>query len=204
MSTALHCVLFDLDDVLADYDRSVRVRTLAEALGRSPQAVQAAIYESGIEDAGDSGALDAGAYLAALGAWLECSISEEAWTAARRAATRIRPEVLALAERLGRHLTVALLTNNGVLMARQLPYIAPPLFPLFEGRAFASAQFGARKPDARVYLDCLDALGMAPATTLFVDDNIANVEGARRAGLHAHHFVDLAGLHAALRPFGLP
>lgn len=68
MSPAIHCVLFDLDGVLADYDRGTRIETLARHLGRRAEAVHAAIYTSGVEDAGDAGMLDALSYLSALGA----------------------------------------------------------------------------------------------------------------------------------------
>jgi len=200
----LRCVLFDLDDVLVDYDRSIRVSHLAQAIGSTAQAVHAAIYESGIEDAADRGALTPQAYLDALGAQLQRRISEEDWTAARHAATRVRPDVLALARRVARSIPIALLTNNGVLMARQLPLIVPSLFPLFAGRAFATAEFGASKPDPGVYIACVERLGVPPETTLFVDDNEANVQGALAAGLHAHHYRDLTALLRELDRFHLP
>lgn len=200
----LRCVLFDLDEVLVDYDRSIRVGHLAQAIDSTPEAVRAAIYDSGIEDAADRGALTPQAYLDALGAQLGRRISVEAWTMARRAATRARPEVLDLAHRLALRLPVALLTNNGVLMAQQLPRIVPALFPLLAGRAYASAEFGASKPDPRVYVACLERLGVSPEATLFVDDNGANVQGALLAGLHAHHYRDLDGLWGTLARFGLP
>jgi glucose-1-phosphatase len=199
----LRCVLFDLDEVIADYDRSVRVGHLAHAIGRTPAEVQQAIYGSGIEDAADSGMLTADTYLDALSTWLGREVSLEAWTAARRAATHVRPYMLALAEALSRQLTVAILTNNSVLMAEQMHRIAPPLFPLFEHRAFASAQFGARKPQKEAYLHCLAWLGLPAEATLFVDDNADNVEGAREAGLFAHHYQDFEGFKAALARFGL-
>jgi putative hydrolase of the HAD superfamily len=200
----LRCVLFDLDEVLVDYDRSIRVGRLAQLIDSTPQAVHAAIYESGIEDAADRGALTPQAYLDALGAQLGRTVDIKAWTMARRAATQARPEVFALAHRLAQRMPVALLTNNGELMARQLPQIVPALFPLFAGRAFASAEFGASKPDPRVYTACLERLGATPEATLFVDDNEANVQGALLAGLQTHHYRDLAGLTAALARFGLP
>lgn len=199
----LRCVLFDLDEVLADYDRAIRVGHLAQAIGSTPEAVRAAIYDSGIEDAADRGALTPQAYLDALGAHLGRTVTTEAWTAARRHATRVRPELLARAARIGAHLRVAILTNNGVLMARQLPLIAPALFPLFEGHAFASAEFGASKPDPEVYIRCLEHLGVPAGDTLFIDDNEANVRGAVDAGLHGHHYQDLPSLDAALATFGL-
>jgi HAD superfamily hydrolase (TIGR01509 family) len=198
----LRCVLFDLDDVLVDYDRSIRVGHLAQAIDSTPEAVRSAIYGSGIEDAADRGALTPQAYLDALGAQVGRAISVEDWTMARRAATQARPEVVALAHRLALRMSVALLTNNGVLMAQQLPQIVPALFPLLAGRAFASAEFGASKPDPRVYVACLERLGVLPGATLFVDDNEANVQGAISAGLHGHHYRDLRGLSTALATFG--
>jgi len=199
----LRCVLFDLDEVLADYDRSVRVSQLAHAIGRSPQAIQEAIYGSGIEDAADSGMLTGEAYLDALSTHLGCPVTLDAWVAARRTATVVRPYMLELATTLIQRCSIAILTNNSVLMAQQLHRIAPDLFPLFEGRAFASAQFGARKPEVAVYTHCLATLDVAAKATLFVDDNEANVEGARKAGLLAHHYRDFAGLEKALADLGV-
>jgi HAD superfamily hydrolase (TIGR01509 family) len=200
----IRCVLFDLDGVLADYDRDVRVITLARHLDRSAEAVRAAIYDSGIEEAADAGLLDARAYLDALGHELDCLVEAEAWADARRAATRIRPSMLALAGALqARGITVAVLSNNGMLMAQRWPAIVPALFPLFDGRAFCSAQLGAAKPAPAAYLRCLEALVMPPPAALFVDDNAANVDGARAAGLAGHHFVGRPALERALAGLGL-
>ncbi|WNL45822.1 HAD-IA family hydrolase [Dyella sp. BiH032] len=203
MEEPLHCVLFDLDGVLADYDRQARVAHLAALIGVTPDAVHAAIYESGVEEAGDSGVLDAAAYLAALGDHLQRPVPADAWVEARRVATQARPAVIDVASRLQGRVTLGLLTNNGHLMADQLPRIVPELFPLFAGRAYAAARFGAAKPAAAAYLGCLAELGVLPARTLFIDDSAANVDGARAAGLHAHHYQDRAGLRQALIAFGL-
>lgn len=202
--TAIDCVLFDLDGVLADYDRGTRVEILARQLGRHAEAVRAAIYASGIEDAADAGLLDTPAYLSALGRELGCTIDADSWVEARRAATRIRPAMLELAGALhGRGITVAVLSNNGTLMAERWLAIVPALFPLFEGRAFCSARLGAAKPSPVAYLRCLEALAVPPTAALFIDDNAANVAGAYAAGLRGHRFVDLPRLRQALAQYGL-
>jgi putative hydrolase of the HAD superfamily len=202
--TAIDCVLFDLDGVLADYDRGTRVDTLARQLGHRAESVRAAIYASGIEDAADAGLLDTPAYLSALGRELGCMVDADTWVAARRAATRIRPAMLELAGALhGRGVTVAVLSNNGTLMAERWPAIVPALFPLFEGRAFCSARLGAAKPSPTAYLRCLEALAAPPAAALFIDDSAANVAGAHAAGLAGHRFVDLPQLRQALGQYGL-
>ena len=112
--------------------------------------------------------------------------------------------VLAIAQAAARHARVAILTNNNLLLQRHLPRICPPLFPLFEGAVFCSAQFRVGKPDPAVFGACLEALGARPAEVLFIDDKRANADGARRAGLHAHHFTSADGLRQVLRDHGLP
>ena len=202
--TAVRGVLFDLDGVLADYDRGTRVDLLARRLGCRAETVHAAIYASGIEDAADAGQLDTPAYLSALGRELGCTVEADTWVEARRAATRPRPAMLELASALHeKGIAVAVLSNNGTLMAERWPAIVPALFPLFEGRAFCSARLGAAKPSPTAYLRCLEALAMPPAAALFIDDNADNVAGARTAGLAGHRFVDLPQLRQALARHGL-
>lgn len=204
MSAPPRCVLFDLDGVLADYDRDTRVSILAQHLDRPAEAVHAAIYDSGIEDAADAGLLDTAAYLAALGRELACTVDAAAWVDARRAATRIRPALLELACALKRQgITVAVLTNNGTLMAERWSAIVPALSPVFADHAFCSGRLGAAKPSPAAYLRCLQTLAVQPASTLFVDDNAINVAGACEAGLAGHRFVDLPRLRHELDARGL-
>lgn len=204
MTGTLRCVLFDLDGVLADYDRDVRIATLARRLDRDDDAVRGAIYGSGIEDAADAGLLDTNAYLAALGRELDSRVEADAWVEARRAATSVRSPMLSLAADLqARGITVAVLSNNGTLMAERWADITPALFPLFDDRAFCSAQLGAAKPSPTAYRRCLDALAIAPQATLFVDDDAANVAGARDAGLRGHRFVEHRALLRTLAELGV-
>lgn len=51
-----------------------------------------------------------------------------------------------------------------------------------------SAETGVMKPDARIYHLALNKLGVAPGESIFVDDFIENVEGARGVGMTAVHF----------------
>jgi len=63
------------------------------------------------------------------------------------------------------------------------------------------------KPDARAYALCTEALGLPPSACVFVDDQLRNVEGGRRAGLQAVHFDVMrpqASYDVALHLLGLP
>ncbi len=66
-----------------------------------------------------------------------------------------------------------------------------------------SGEVGVTKPDARIYAELCTRFGLAPADTLFVDDSLPNVEGARAAGLQAVRFESAATLRDDLSSRGL-
>lgn len=191
-------VLFDLDGVLAHYEHAPRLRVLAERTGASEAAVAGALFESGLEREADLGRIDTDGVLATLAERLGTTVTLEDCLAARAAAMQANGAVLGLAEAAGRHATLAILTNNGLMLRDHFETICPPLAPLFGGRVFCSAQFGLAKPEPEVFRRCLGLLGVDPGEALFFDDKPDNAKGARRAGLRAHTYRDEAGLRAHL------
>lgn len=59
------------------------------------------------------------------------------------------------------------------------------------------------KPDPAIYRLALDRFGLEAGRTVFVDDNAANVEGARSVGLLALHFTGEPKLRRELEGLGL-
>ncbi|MFO1218208.1 MAG: HAD-IA family hydrolase [Burkholderiaceae bacterium] len=100
----------------------------------------------------------------------------------------LRPETAALvraAHAAGRKL--AILSNELDLFWGRTLRERMALLRLFDVIVDATYT-GVLKPDPRAYADCLAQLGIAAADAVFVDDQLRNVEGARRAGLHTVHF----------------
>jgi putative hydrolase of the HAD superfamily len=79
---------------------------------------------------------------------------------------------------------LALVTNNvreGSAAWRSMV----PVDELFDV-VIDSSEVGMRKPNPAIYQHALDALGgIPPEEAVFLDDSPGNVEGAKRAGLHA-------------------
>jgi glucose-1-phosphatase len=196
-------VLFDLDNVLCDYDRGKRVAHLAGLARSTSERVDKAIWESGFEALGDSGALDATAYLRGFGERIGYALSLHEWVEARRASMKADIAMLEIASRLRRSIDIAVLTNNTTLVADQIDRLLPELRPLFGSRIYTSAQFKTAKPDPHCYRLCLAELNLRPETALFVDDLAANVAGAREAGLFAHHHTSVEAFRHALSEHGL-
>jgi putative hydrolase of the HAD superfamily len=201
--TEISLILFDLNGVFYHYDRDARIAHLASISKRSPASVKIAVWDSGFEDSGDAGALDADAYLRGFGACIGTGLSEAEWVAAQLAAVTPIADTLALLPRLRPEVRCAVLTNNNLLVRRHFSTLYPEVAALVGDRACVSAEFGARKPDPDAYRRCLVRLGVAPAATLFVDDSSANVAGARQAGLDGYDYTDSPALTAELGARGL-
>ena len=78
-----------MDGVLCRYRIERRLELLARFTGQRPEAVYAAIWQSGFEDAGERGEWSADEYLRLFGERLGTSLDVDLWIAARRAAMAI-------------------------------------------------------------------------------------------------------------------
>ena len=67
-----------------------------------------------------------------------------------------------------------------------------------------SGHEGVAKPDPAIFAIACRRFGVAPATTVFIDDHAANVEAATALGFHAVQFTAADQLERQLRAFGLP
>ena len=181
-------VIFDMDDVLCHYDLGRRLRALSQISGKTPRDIRAAIWDSGFEDDADSGGYpDADVYLAEFSYRIGHTITRQQWIAARRESMIPSSDVLALAESIGKVSRLAIYTNNGPIVKISLDELFPEAAAIFKER-YCSYEFGTKKPDPDSFTKLLAKISVAPADTWFIDDKRSNVQGARLAGLKAHHF----------------
>lgn len=197
--------IFDMDDVLVDYDWRARMAGLAAATGLPVPVLRERWWlAEGGELAAEAGAFaDADEYFAAFLAATGVSIAEDEWVRVRAAAMRPRPGMLAAAERAAELGTITLLTNNGPLAGRHLPRLAPEVAGLFGEHAYTSSDYGARKPDPVVFERVLARYGASAGEAFFADDLAPNIAGARGVGITSHHVLgdDPASLLAAIESF---
>ena len=72
-----------------------------------------------------------------------------------------------------------------------------PVFALLDGK-IVSGDVRLLKPDAAIFHCLLDKYGLKAEESVFIDDTLPNVEGARAAGLSGLHFTDAATLRKDL------
>jgi 2-haloacid dehalogenase len=111
-------------------------------------------------------------------------------------------ESVAIMEKLiaeGRDVT--LLTNFASDTFRE----AQQRFPFLKATrgVTVSGDIGLIKPDVAIYETHARDFGLDPASTIFIDDSQANVEGAKAAGWKAVHFAGADKLRADLSNYGI-
>lgn len=195
-------VIFDMDDVLCHYDLGRRLRALSQLSGKTPRDIRAAIWDSGFEDDADSGGYpDADVYLAEFSYRIGHPITRQQWISARRESMIPSGDVLALAKSIGKTARIAIYTNNGPIVKDSLDDLFPEAAAIFRER-YCSYEFGTKKPDPNSFTKLLAKISVAPADTWFIDDKRSNVQGARLAGLSAHHFRSYETLQKEVKNMG--
>jgi len=103
---------------------------------------------------------------------------------------KIPPYRLDLVKKLRQTHQVGVLSNTneihieGVYELLRNEFQADSFDPFFD-RIFYSHEMGLAKPDVAIYETMVAELGTKPDRVLFFDDLLANVEGARKVGIHA-------------------
>ena len=112
-------------------------------------------------------------YMHAITGWIELKTPvEEGW----RAAGRCR--------RAGKRLY--LLSNYPREGYARMREKFADRFALFDGGCISS-DCHQLKPEPEIYRTLIDQCGLTPERTLFIDDTLANVEGAMKSGIHGFH-----------------
>lgn len=106
-----------------------------------------------------------------------------------------------LAELRARHVPLFALTNWS---GETFPYARKhfEFLSWFQG-IVVSGEEKMKKPDLRLYRLLLERYHLTPTDGLFIDDSAANVEAARKVGLHGLHFTTAQSLRRELMSLGL-
>ena len=110
------------------------------------------------------------------------------------------PRTLAAVQDLRTRYPLYLVSNNNPISMRHIRevFFRHGLGPgTFRGE-FISSEMQLMKPSEAFYREVIRRLGIPAGEMLFVDDNAANVEGARRVGMEARLFVPGTDLGALL------
>ncbi|RFS23487.1 HAD family phosphatase [Chitinophaga silvatica] len=112
---------------------------------------------------------------------------------------------LQLLQQLRQHYNLFLLSNTNAIHLAAFNKILEtsrgiPSLATFFDKAYYSHQMGYRKPDKESYQMVLDENELNPGETLFIDDTLPNIEGAKAVGLQTIHLQAPKSILEIFRP----
>ena len=197
MKIPFSTILLDLGGVLIDVDYHAAARAFA-ALGFSDfEALYSKAQQDHLFDGFETGELSPDQFRDRIRELHTSALTDaqidHCWNAMLGS---VPPERLTLVARLKDRYQVLLLSNTNAIHVPAFERIIArengitDFKSLFDG-AYYSCEMRLRKPHAAAFHHVLERHAADPERTLFIDDSIQHVEGARSAGLHAEH-LDLA------------
>ena len=201
MAGPARAFLIDLDGVIREWPKDVGDPDRIPGL--DPEVVRGALFADDLLGQVVIGAITDEAWRLEAARRIEEACGVECAAALAKAAAypgEVRPDVLALCRRVRERAPVGLVTNATTRLDDHLGQLG--IAGEFD-RVFNSSELGVAKPDVRVFRLACEALDVAPADVVFVDDTSAHVEAAASVGMRAELYTSVAALETLLRREGL-
>jgi len=185
----INAVVFDLGNVLVDFDHMVAARKIFGLTKKTPQEIFDLFFDSELVALFEEGKIAPPQFFAKtkkmLGLDLDYDNFLPVWNEIF-SFTENNRQVYDLAKSLNKRYKVALLTNINAL---HFDYLKKK-FPIFDAfpNIITSFETGARKPAPLIYEKALDLLGAAPQDTFYTDDRIDLIEKACSLGIRGFVF----------------
>jgi putative hydrolase of the HAD superfamily len=198
----VEAVILDLGNVLVFHDNALLFREVSALFGTTPEKLRERLEGSGLWERANRGFLKGDALRLELSGRLGVSPPDpaafvRAWTCH----FTLNPPMIRHAEGLAGKVKLVLLSNTHDL---HVDFLVPqlPVLKQFEGLVL-SCEVGLIKPEPEIYARALQVAGVAPERSVFFDDVESYVEGARKAGMHAHVFRSASDVPGQLAALGL-
>lgn len=185
-------IILDLGGVLLNIDYTLTINSF-KALGITDfEALFTQAQQNNLFDRFEKGEIESGHFIGELNKLLPSKSKDaikNAWNAMLLDFPQERfPFLMGLKERYN---TVLLSNTNElhldfILQQLKLVHNLDSLNNHFKN-TYYSCEMGMRKPDPEIFLKVCELEGFNPKETLFIDDTLQHVEGAKSAGLNAFH-----------------
>ena len=179
--------LFDIGNVLVDFEFAKQLEAIAEATGREVESLTERDRE--MQDAVERGGITDAEFVAYLNEakGLSWGVGDlvDIW---RGTYTTNKFGRSLFVDAVQAGVPVYLLSNLAQHHTDALEGNWPGFFDHVDGRFF-SYEIGSRKPEPEIYRQTLEHLGVDGGQCFFVDDLAENVEAARETGIQAHQFI---------------
>lgn len=190
--TGIKNIIFDFGDVICDIDFQRTVDAFSQ-LSQMPLSITVEDYiHHPIFGGLEKGEINTAEFRIEVRQLLQIEASDEAIDEAwAQVIINSDQERMAMLKELNKRFRIFLLSNTNDIHVQTAFRRINESFELdfrslFE-EVYFSHQLGMAKPDATIYNYVLDDAKIVASETLFIDDNKANIEGAKKLGFRTYH-----------------
>jgi len=201
MTATIEVVLFDLGGVLVEVTGINAIQNWT-GMQTSPASIWEKWLVSPTVRAFETGRIDAGLFARKLIQEMSLPVTPQEFLASFSTWPRgLFPGARELLKSIPPDYTLAAFSNSNVI---HWPRVINDMgLGAMFAHAFASHLMGKIKPDPEAFEHILSELACAPASVLYVDDNLPNVDAARRLGMQAIETRGIDAVRQALEDYGI-
>ena len=197
-------IIFDLGNVLIDFDHRIAARRLSKFTDNTPEEIFNLFFDSRLTSLFEQGKIQPENFFLEVKKILHADIEYldflPIWNEIFFLSENNR-QVYSLAKFLRPKYRLALLTNINIL---HFEYLKAKfgVFDVFDN-ILASCELGLTKPDPLIYRKTLNTLGVKPKQVAYIDDRPELVEIASSLGIHSFLFSSVRQLKQDLISCGI-
>ncbi len=197
-------IIFDLGNVLVNFDHFIAARKVASLTSLMPQDIYGLFFNSEITKKFEEGKIPPRKFFDEVKKLLKLRISYQEFLPIWNEIfflTRDNQKVLRLAGTLNKQYRLAVLSNINTL---HYDYLEEnfSLFNPFD-HIFASFQMGCIKPEPKIYVKALKSMGILPSEAFYTDDRSDLIKEARKLGIKAYVYKNYTKLRQDLLKEGI-
>ncbi|MCX5714286.1 MAG: HAD family phosphatase [Candidatus Omnitrophica bacterium] len=200
----IKAVIFDLGNVLIDFDHRISARRISEFTDKAPDEIFGIFFDSRLTSDFECGKISPEDFFVQvkqlLGLKIGFDVFVPIWNEIFFSSDKNR-QVYELVRRLGRDYKTCLLSNINILHFEYLKKKFP-VFDIFR-KVVTSFEAGVQKPDALIYELAVRGLGVSFDEVFYTDDRPELIKEARTLGIHSFVFQGIVQLESDLKNQGI-
>lgn len=186
-------VIFDFGGVLFEIDYHAPVREFKKIGFENFDEIYTQASQSLLFDKAETGKISNEDFYNEIHAYCKGASHQQvvdAWNSILLHLMPEKVEIVAKTKQLGKG--VYLLSNTNAIHVAEFEKMIDQTYGLskfksYFDKVYYSNEIGIKKPYPETFLQVCEWNGLVPAETLFIDDSLQHVEGAKKAGLQVAH-----------------
>ena len=198
----IKAVIFDLGNVLINYDAEKAARRFSNKAGVPLEKVWKHFFTSRVEKAYTRGEITTREFYEHAKRAFSSHVDFRTFSHLWNDIFWPNKKVCLLLKKLSRHYPLYLISNTNALHFNHVRRKFPEIFAHFK-KTFPSHIMGRRKPDRRIYWRVLKTIKLKPEETVFIDDMPHFIKAARKVRMNGIQFSSDGQLKTELRKLGV-